>query len=388
MAVLPTTAISTASTFFSEATDLTFRNRPMLAWLDHGGRIVRDQKGKDANWLVQYRKKQAGTYTRFQDFEFSDEEFYKAMSVTHVWLAGHSGMDITQTVENDGDTAIVREYLTRMSKCVDSLQVTLSRSLYADSSLAANAGLFTGIGSFMKALTTCTTNDLIAQPGTTYAGQPTNLGYYGGSWSSDIPSGQRPSTQLGNDWPDGHGLTEIEYDWNAPRLYNENTPKWGGTTATWRDNCLNMLSRANVDILMNSSEAILPTMHTTGSTRMAQMKSKLRENVREILPHQDSKDIGYAGETINFEGSVVALDHECPADRTYSLNLNGMLAYFMGTPDQTKVISGGDMVTGGIFFGFGPERVSGSGKIAWVVWCGGNVRYVPKYFGCHKDWTV
>ena len=42
MAVLPTTAISTASTFFSEATDLTFRNRPMLAWLDHGGRIVFD----------------------------------------------------------------------------------------------------------------------------------------------------------------------------------------------------------------------------------------------------------------------------------------------------------------------------------------------------------
>lgn len=397
---LPATDIAQASTYLEGAVDVTLRNRFLTGWLDKAGRIRRDATGKDYNWLIEFKETQAQPYTPYQQLNFNNENFNVAASVTPEWFYTSSGMDVTEQLMNTGPSTILNNYKRRVTKLARAMEIYIAKALYADSATAAGANRLIGLGSICKKSLTITTNtsDRIAPPiaGVTYAGVDLSLGSQGGSWSNNTATAMQMNTHLGNDWPDGQGDPSNAYDGTSPRLYNENTTCWAtpgtGGASTWRTNCIAMLSRANTDLRMNSLESMMPNIHLSGAERHQAIKDKLRESFRDIMTtHKASEDLGYY-QTLDFEGSAISLDHECPSDRTYSLCAAAMELFFYGMPNDAKAVEAGmssdaQRITGGILSTYGPERPAGSLQTVWLMFAGGNTRYQPKWVVCHKDWT-
>lgn len=391
----------TASKYLEGATDVTLRKRMFMGWLDKAGRINRNATGKDLNWLIKHKNAEASPYTPYQALSFSNDLYHTAMSLTPEYWHAESGMDITERLTNSGPTAIVEAYEERYKELEAAMEIYLAKSLYTDANVAAGANRVIGLGTIAKKSTTIatTTADRLAAPIATaslYGGQSIALGALGGTWSSDMASGLRMNTALATDWPDGHGDASNAYDALSPRLYNEGSNQWADPTAaaaasSWRTNCVNMLSRANTDLRMNSMESMMPNIHLMGSSRYQDVKDKMRESFRDLLTHGPTENLGYH-DSLAFEGALLDLDHECPASRTYSVCAGSMDLQFFGSPDgatatQGGVMDGSQMITGGIYTAFGPQRAPNSLQWTWIMFAGGQSRYSPKWVVCHSDFT-
>ena len=398
---LPATSIATASTYLEGAVDVTLRNRMLFGWLDKAGRIRRDATGKDYNWLIQFKNAQAQPYTPGQQINFNNDNYNIAAAVTPEWFYTSSGMDVTDELMNAGSTAIVNNYFERVKLLAQAMEIYIAKSIYANANVASGANRIIGFQTICQRSQSIATGtaDRIAPPksGITYAGIDLSLGSQGGSWSNNIPTALQMNTNLGTDWPDGQGDPTNAYDGTSPRLYNENTTAWitpGGTSASnWLTNCIAMLSRANTDLRMNTVESMMPNIHLSGAERHQAIKDVLRLSFRDTMQHDASKDLGYYT-SLDFEGAAIDLDHECPADRTFSICAASLEVFFFGMPNDTKarttagISDNAQRITGGIFATYGPERPPGSLQTVWLMFAGGNSRFQPRYFVCHKDWTI
>jgi len=400
VAALPATDIAQASTYLRGAVDATLRKRLLTGWLDKAGRINRNATGKDWNWLIEYMEATAQNYTASQTLNFNNDNFNISAVVTPEFWYVTSGQDITERIMNSGPATILDNYKRRLPKLARAMSTYLAKSLYADSTVAAGANRPIGLGTFAKkngSIATANT-DRIAPPiaGTTYAGLDLSLGSQGGSWSTNVASGLRMNAALGNDWPDGQGDPSNRYDATSPRLYNEYTNRWtdltsGAAAGNWRTNCIPMLSRANTDLRMNSLESMMPNIHVSGSERYQNIKDKMRESFRDIMNHQASTDLGYHN-VISFEDAAIDVDHECPANITFSICAGTMELNFYGeATDEGKAALqiGDDLqgIPGGIFTTFGPERPTGSLQNVWIMFAGGQTRIQPKWVVVHKDFV-
>lgn len=397
---LPATSIATASQYLEGATDVTLRKRLLMGWLDKAGRIRRNATGKDYNWLIKFKNAQAQPYTPGQPINFNNDNYNIAASVTPEWFFTSSGMDVTDELMNSGSVAIVQNYFQRVKELASAMEIYIAKALYTDAATAAGASRPIGLGTICKKSLSITTDNTcrVAAPisGATYAGIDLSLGSQGGSWSTNAAVKMNPN--LGTDWPDGQGDPTNAYDGTSPRLYNENTSRWASltasaTTSDWRTNCISMLSRANTDLRMNSTESMMPNIHLSGSERHQAIKDALRLSFRDMMTtNKASENLGYY-ETLDFEGAAIELDHECPADRTYSICAESIEVFFFGMPNDSKARDAGmspnaQRITGGIFATYGPERPAGSLQTVWLLFAGGNTRFQPKWVVCHKDWTV
>lgn len=400
-AATPNVSQVQASTFLEGATDVTLRKRPWIGWLDKAGRINRNATGKDWNWKLRYKLPVAQGYTAYDTLSFANDNYWLPASVTPEWWRQTSGMDITEIEMNTGPSRIIDAYGTRIRMMAESMEVHLAQSLFMDYA-GSGAGRVAGLATIAKGSTTiaCTTGDRLRAPSTaTYAGLSMALGSQGGSWSSDIVGGAGltypMNVALGADWPDGHGDASQAYDGTSPRLYNENTSRWAdpsatAAAATWRTNCIAMLSRANTDLRQNTVESMMPNIHLSAAQRHQDIKDKLREAFRDTAAHGPSEDLGYHS-TLSFEGAAIIQDYECPADRTYSICAESVdLQFYPGSHNGgTYGASGGEgtTVTGGIYQMRGPTEIPGTLVTGWILLAGGQARYSPKWVVCHKNWV-
>jgi hypothetical protein len=148
---------------------------------------------------------------------------------------------------------------------------------------------------------------------------------------------------------------------------------------------------------MNTVKTMMPNIHLSGSQRHQNIKDALRLAFRDIQTSNKAAEmLGYYNE-MEFEGAVITVDHECPADRTISLCASSMDVNFYGESsgegggEGAKMGYGGgesQAITGGIYTVFGPERPGGSLETVWIMIAGGQARYNPKWHVCHKDFTT
>lgn len=395
MVALAPVQVITASRYLEGATNVTLRKRPLLGWLDKSNRINRNAEGKDLNWLIEFKNAEAAPYSPYQNLSFANDNYWVPLSLTPQFWHTTSGMDYTELMQNTGPTALINAYADRYEKLAQAMEILLAKSVYVDGNSAAGQGVPIGLGTFIK-YTTCGTSDQIALPLNTaaiYGGIQINLGSQGGSWSNDTPAASQMNSTLGNDWPDGHGDPTNAYDATTPRLYNEHTARWNAAgSSNWRDNCVAMLSRANTDLRMNSVESMMPNIHISGGARYQAIKDKMRESFRDLKEHSASVDLGYY-DSLSYEGAAITMDNECPSDRTYSVCAASMDGQFFGAPDKATQVQAGvmgdtQMITGGIYTAFGPERPPHMAQWVWIMLAGGNFRYSPKWVVCHKDFTV
>ena len=386
-----------ASQYLEGASNNTIRSRPFTGWLDKAGRIKRGAEGKDFNWLIEYKDDTAEPYSPYSQLSFASNTYVLPAVVTPVFWKSTSGLDVTTQIMNKGPATIVDLFEQRTRKLATANYKLLDESLFGDGTTATFLGKPSGIGTLVQQDTGVATlvTDKVAAPGGTYAGNSMGLAANGGSWSANLAStaGVRMNAALGTDWPDGPG--DPQYDCLAPRLYNENCTLWNDDDSSrgWKGNCVNMLSRANTDLRLNSDDMMAPTMHFSGSDRMQAFKDLLRKTLREIAPHTPSRDMGYPG-TIAFENAMVDVAYDMPADRTYSINPKLIEVFLMGSVDDAQAVgagvvdNAGDAVAGGMFFLFGPKRPAHMLQTVWIMLSGGNTRLNPRYLCCHKDFKT
>jgi hypothetical protein len=54
---------------------------------------------------------------------------------------------------------------------------------------------------------------------------------------------------------------------------------------------------------------------------------------------------------------------------------------------QAGVMDGSQQITGGIYSVFGPQRPPHMLQWLWIMLCGGNTRFNPKWVCAHSDFT-
>jgi hypothetical protein len=397
--------LATASTIYRDATDVTIRNRLVMAYLEKEGRIDRNFEGKDMNWNMDYKQLIAQPYTR-QQLNFNDDNFLLPATQAPVFWISTSGMDWIDKRINTGPTMIIDNFRARSGKLLQAMNTKLYKDFYSDN--AVNTTGVTGIMTMFKRNVSnmvCTNADRVAVPisGTLIHGLSLQPQAYGGSWSNNLPQLLQPSTVLGSDWPDGQGDASQLYDVTTPRLYNWNTNQWlnpGDPPAngTWRQNCLSELMHANTDLKQNSIKTMMPTVHICGSTMMTDVKEQLRVSFRDTMVNTKAQeDLGYY-DAYNLEGAAIDLDYEAPANYTISVCAASMEGLFYGeTGDDEGGRSGrasqegyatDDQILGGIYTLFPGERIPGTLQYAWICVAGGNMRYQPRWCAAHHDFTT
>lgn len=368
---------ATASRFFEGAIDECARQRLWMAMLAKEGRIIRDGEGYDLNWDVKFSQPPTGGYVEFQTHGFPQHQAYKQLQIDIRGNKGTDTLDYKQRITNSGQVSIVDLWGKKLPNLLESMQVQLGRQAFLDGSASGNETAFSGLLTFLKKTGgTVAATDRIAAPSGTYGGLTMDLGTYGGSgtWSTDIgvTAGNPPNAALANDWPDGNGRPE--YDFHAPKNVNSTSTAWTGT-ATWKANSDTIL-RAVTGWIGILGGDLAPTMHLMSQRMFREFKDHMFEKFRIIQgANAVALDLGFpAHAAVDFEGSIVSVDFECPATTAFSINPNAMEMMFMKMPEDDGMRRSGDFMT------IGPRMVPGSTVYEFIAMCFGNMRYRPKHF--------
>lgn len=366
---------STAKKYMTDATDETLRQRIVLAFMEREGRIEKNATGYDQTWAVRYSQPPAGGYTEGANHGFAQHNPFKQLNVDIRGNKGTDTLDLKQIVTNKGPQQMVDLWSDKIPSLVDSMSIQLARQVYADGSATGHESDFCGLGTFLK-YTTCAAGDTIAVPNGSYGGLTMNLGTYGGSWSDSLAAADQPNATLSNDWPDGNGTSE--YDFLAPKCVNTTSTKWTGT-ATWIANCDLALRATNSWISSTGGEGAAPHVFLMTAKMLRDFKQSMWSKYRIIQgSNSQALELGFPN-AIDFEGSVLQEDFDCPVDTCYAINPNMMEMFIMGAPPSDFAAQ-----RGGLFWSIGPRLVPGTTYYEFVIVIFGNMKFRPKHFGILK----
>ena len=369
---------ATMRKYMTGASDDTVRERLWLSMLEKEGRIEKDADGYDLSWDVQFSQPPTGGYVEFQTHGFSQHQAYKQLTIDVRGNKGTDVLDLKQIVTNRGKHSIVDLWSTKIPNLAEAMAVQLARQAYTDGSASGNETAFCGLKTFLGSGGTCAATDKIAVPDDTYGGLDTDLGQYGGTWSSALAhtAGVQNNYVLANDWPDGQGTSE--YDFMSPKIINTTSTAWTGT-ATWKANCDFIMRAAAGWVALNGKETA-PKMHLLSIRNMREAKEHLWEKYRIIQgSNKTANDLGFY-ETLDFEGTIVSQDFEVPANEGFCMNPNAMDMFVFGAPPGDDF----QAQRAGLFWTIGPRMIPGTTVYEAVAVIFGNMRYRPKYFAHYK----
>ena len=367
---------TTAKKYMEGATDETIRQRIWLAFLEKEGRIEKDGTGYDQTWTVRYANPPTTGYVEGQPHGFSQFNPFKQLNIDVRGNKGVDTLDLKQIVTNRGPQQIVDLWSDKIPALVDSMAIQLAKQLYADGSASGHETDFHGLGTFLKGGGTCTAADMIQVPSGTYAGLTMDLANYGGTWSTGLATADRPNATLANDWPDGNGTPE--YDFMAPKMVNYTSTKWTGT-ATWLANSDLVLRATSSWIRSTGGEGAAPNIFLMPTKMLRDFKTNMWSKYRIIQgSNQQALELGFPT-AIDFEGSVLQEDFDCPAGQAYGINPNMMDMFIMGAPPSDFSAE-----RGGLFWSIGPRLVPGTTFYEFVVVIFGNMKFRPKHFATLK----
>lgn len=350
---------ATAPKYMKGATDHTIRKRLLLKMLQMQGNIMFNIRTPKMVWEVEVREPKVRVLSGGQRSVFSQTDAYESLEIDHAELETNDVLDRrTQMINESSPQQIIDLGGTKMEKLVRTMSRRINSQFYADNSSGANAGMMTGIKSFMKPAA-ITPGDMVAVPAAdaTYGGKSIALASLGGHWSTNLST--PPNTAAGTDWPFGQGSSE--YDWNSPKIFNTSATVSGDTG--WSNNCLKLLRRMTSTIASTSGEGVNPIAHILGLDLLNEVKDKL-ENRERLYVSDYAKSLGFP-DTLQYEGSILTSDFDCPSSEGYSINPAEMALY--SVHDQLFFTDGGWET---------PEQ-----STLFLVGFLGNWRWVPKYTG-------
>lgn len=356
---------NTAPKYLPGAINQTVRQRFLLSYLQKAGRFVMNEGGVSCTWNVTSRQPEVHT-TRGQRAQFVGSDTKTQLTITHAQLEGTDVLDRNTMMVNKGPTAIVKLTETKLDELVAAVADQISAQVYVNNS--SDDSQLTGIGTLMRGEVAANT-DRVAVPvsGATYGGKSMVLGNQGGKWDANL-GGSRFNTVISTDWPEGRG--DVQYDYLTPKMFNY-TGDWSDGTDTWALNCEKLLRRAKVSIRALGGAGAAPAV----AVFAPEMYNELLDSIqtRERLRVSDyASDLGF-GDTLSYDGMVIAFDYDCPSGKGYAINPQEMALY--SVHDQ-------------LMYTDGPTWDTREQANLFLVGFLGNLRWNPKHFAEFGSYTT
>jgi hypothetical protein len=354
--------IATAKQYLQGASDLTVRKRLWLAMMERYGRLSFNHSGYDVNWDIEYSEPGLEQFGDGDDVTFPNHRAYKQMTLDWRGYKSSDSISLKQRLMNRGELAIVDLSKRKLDNLRKGAVNKFHAELFVDGNATGNENRFCGLPTFQGA-GTCAAGDLVAVNSDSYAGLNTAQQFYGGNWSTELASADRPNSTLATDWP--HGSGDPEYDALSAKLVNYTSTGWPSGGSTWLENCVEVLRATGIWCACTLGEEDAPQIVMLPSLMYSQFKTAFDPTLRTIVPHKESQDLGF-GNTVMFEGMSIHFEFNCPAATGHVLNPNAMELKFM-TEDifETRVEK---------------DDIKSAGADLMFLYTFGNFCFTPKYF--------
>jgi hypothetical protein len=367
-------ARSTAPLFFKGASDMTFRERLWLAMLLRYGGVEYNATSFAQTWNLEYSQPEVRQYGDSGEIEFSQHDALQQLTVNVRGYVASDKYSEKQRLMNQGSTQIVNEYKEKSVRLTKRIQQILCAELYTDGYASGNGNRFCGIESFMGDDGNTVAGDLIAAPDDDYGGLATDFSSYGGSWSTTLATAKRPNATLANDFPFGKG--DAECDFLVPLLLNTGSTGWASNVSGWKNNCESIMRFSKITQTRRGAmkeNPRAPFMHMLASDLYFEAAEYFAAKYRGWIPHKESEDLGFAGDTMMFEGAAIVHEFDCAPGVGYGLTPS-MMEMFILTPT---------------LYGFkGPVEAIEKLAYLYLVYVFGNMRFLsPKFFSKYKNYS-
>ncbi len=354
-------AHSTKPDYMKGASDLTIRNRLLLAMLKKRGRYEMNQSGDKCIWQLEYSQPPVEAYADGGVIDFSNHDAFRQVVIDWRGYQTRDSLTMKQRAMNKGENALINLFQTKANRLNKSLSNKFAGELYRDGSAAGRESAIHGLETFLAA-GSCTSSDRIAAPNDTYGetALSTVPGNQGGAWTA---AGTAPNASLATDWPDGSG--DSEYDFNSPKLVNWSANSWGTSSTSWEDNCWRVIGQTITWLTITGGNEGTPDIFTLAGNLFQGYKNH-EETIRRInVPHKEAADLGFTSNVLNQDGVAIHADFDCPVNTGYGLVLNTITVSSL-MPD--------------LFWMEGPDIDPRSGwSYLWGQGFWGNVKYSPKH---------
>lgn len=365
-------AATTIAEYFKGVQDELFQNRKLLAMAKKKGRIIFNCGGDGFKWDVEYRRVTMSTNNGEQTLTFNRQDRYKQATLDYQGYAAVDSITKRERLKNArGASQIVDVFAEMAPRLKRDIEQQFGEEFYVDSTATGNSNRWSGIETMMPCTQTlniatgvarsATAGDVVGVPTGTYGGLTESLGYYGGSWNSTVSG-----NQIGSTWPSGKGDASATYDFYTPVIVNYTSSAFGGSTATWADQCVAATRFAiNKAQRYSSKEDSLDMMLTDGDMFRVycnKLDSKERINTTSSI---GLRALGFE-DSIQQDGVDISWEFGIPAGVMYGFNM-----------DQFTVRSMQDV----LFKPEGPEYDMASRSWRLVVDCLGQFKFQsPRYF--------
>lgn len=316
---------STAPLYLKEATDQTIRGRLVMKMLQQSGNIIFNVKTPNMIWQVEVREPKVRAMSAGQKSTFNMADVYEQLEISHAEIEATDALDRrTQMTNANSPQQIIDLATAKMENCIKKLGRTINSQFYTDAS-GSQAAEMTGIRSFIKSYNR-NASDRFQAPdaAVTYGGKSIGVGQFGGTWSAllgAVPA--RPNTFLANDWPEGQGSSE--YDWNSPKIIQYDGDWTPAVTDSWVLNATKLVRRASTTLKNLGGDGVEPIVNLFAKDMYDAFFDNLE--TRERLYVSDyAKELGFP-DLLNYQGSIITTDFDCPAGRGFAINPNEMALY-------------------------------------------------------------
>jgi hypothetical protein len=309
---------TTAPAYLKGASDLTKRERILLAMLEQRGRMIFNENGNECIWTVQMREPPVEQLVEGSVINYTRHDLYKQLTTDWRGYRATDQMTDMEKEKNKGRVAIIDRYKRILPNLMKSLRHRFCAELYIDGNASGNENAIHGIESFMGAGTTVAADRLV-KPDDTYGGLSTALGNEGGSWSTGLTT--KPNANVATDWPDGQGDTE--YDYLSPKILNWSSSSWDGGNTDWQSNCIQVLRQAQMWLQGTGGKEGQVDLCLLARDLMYGFKNAFQPYLQIAVPHKEAHDLGFP-DVLNFEGMAVKSEFDVPVGKGYFINADGV----------------------------------------------------------------
>jgi len=291
------------------------RNRKLLDLAQSKGRISFNHGGLSFVKRVRFKRAPIVGYADGDTLTFSRRDRWKTSELE--WR-GYSATDAVTKKEqlmNKGTEQIVNVFSEMTKSLMDDMKDQFGDEMYVDGNATGNTKRIHGIESFMGT-SGAASNGYIGTPSDTYANLRTDLGYYGGSWS----------TSGGNSiWPQGTG--DAAYDFWSPTIVDYTDGSFAASSDTWANNAIEALrygiirSRKNktkdgqLDLILLDDELYRLFLGANDSKQQVNVNRNEKTGLTAL---------GW-GDVINFEGVDLTYEYGMPTNVGYGFNTMQMM---------------------------------------------------------------
>ena len=307
--------------FERAASDLTKRERLLFAKLASDGRISLNQASEEFRIPTKCREStpfnfQPGSTVsyapvdRLKHFVFNTAKYGNTDQITHL-----------EEMLAKGPDALVDRYSEILPGLSEDLAKTMGHDLYADGNATGSELKLQGFESWAGTSTTAA-GDIVAKPSDTYGGISTALGSaIPGTWSTDLTTS--PNANQANDWPFGSG--PVSYDFNTPKLFNWSSTSWpSGVSNTFVNTAGYTLRSMTTAMSRLGGKDDKPRLVVMASKLFVDFKNLMDDGNRNLLPHEEARDLGFPTDVLNYDGLMVTHEYDCPDNCLYMLNTQKM----------------------------------------------------------------